>query len=156
MRGIFGLVLVDALVLAGCYTGPSSEHYVAIVDELDVPAGWQSVKTVVREPDQDDPCDTAFSSSCPGAIRSFLVSGDTVGAYAQAKDVVTAAGFAITEELLPDCTGVPSRSACSFRASRHGDQIYVSVHHSAAEVGIEGGAPGDVGVLITASRDLTR
>jgi len=160
MRGIVGVIFPSALTFAACYAGPGPEHFVAIVDELDVPAGWDVAETVVRGPDEDDSCDTAFSSSCPGAIRSFVVEGDAAAAYAQATDVVTAAGFTVTEELipeelLPDCRGALSRSACSFRASREGDQIFVSVHHSAADVGLPDGVPGVAAVVMTASRDLT-
>jgi len=153
VRGIFGLVLASALALAGCYTGPGPEHFVAIVDELDVPAGWEWAKSEVRGPDEDDPCDPYFSITCPSAIRSFLVNSDTADAYAQAKDVVSAAGFAITEELLPDCTGAPSGSACSFFASRDGDQLTVSVYHSGADAGLGDGVPGVAAVWITAHRD---
>lgn len=155
MRGIVGLALASALVLAACYTGPGPEHFVAIVEEPDVPAGWQLAKSNVFGPDEDDPCDPFFSITCPGAGRFFLVDGDAADAYAQAKDVVTAAGFAITEEFKKrDCTGAPSGSACSFFASRDGDQLTVSVFHSAADVGLEGGVPGGALVVITAHRNL--
>jgi len=124
MRGIVGVIFPSALTFAACYAGPGPEHFVAIVDELDVPAGWDVAETVVRGPDEDDSCDTAFSSSCPGAIRSFVVEGDAAAAYAQATDVVTAAGFTVTEELipeelLPDCrVHSADRRAASARAAR--------------------------------------
>lgn len=121
VRGIVGLALAAVLALAGCYTAPTADHFAAIVDELRVPAGWQSVETVVHGPDEDEPCDPFFTITCPGAMRSFLVDGDPADAYAQAKEVVTAAGFAITEEFREDCTGASGESACNFFSSRDGD-----------------------------------
>lgn len=70
MRGFVGLALASALVLAGCYLGPGPEHYVAIVKELDVPAGWQLAKSNVFGPDEDEPCEPFTSLTCPGAVAS--------------------------------------------------------------------------------------
>ncbi|MGK2850211.1 MAG: hypothetical protein ACSLFN_04780 [Candidatus Limnocylindrales bacterium] len=153
MRGIVGLAIVSALVLAGCYVGPGPEHYVAIVEELDVPAGWQLAKSNVFGPDEDDPCEPFTSLTCPGAGRFFVVDGDAANAYAQAKAVVVAPGFAITEEFRVDCTGGSSGSACSFFASRDGDQLTVSVFHSGADVGLGEDVVAGAVVVITAHRD---
>lgn len=152
MRGIVGFALASALVLAGCYGGPGPEHYFAIVEELDVPADWQVVKTVVRGPNEDDPCDPFFTITCPGASRSFLVHGAAAGAYAQAKDVVIAAGFAISKEFTPDC-GPSGGKACNFFSSRDGDQLTVSVFHAGADVGLGEDVGVGAVVVITAHRD---
>ena len=134
--------------MAGCYTGPDADHFVAIVEELDVPADWQLAKSVVRGPDEDDPCDPFFTITCPGAVRSFLVDGDPADAYAQAKEVVTAAGFVITEEFREDCSG----ASCSFFSSRAGDQLSVWVYHSGAAANLGDDLRGPA-VLISAHRD---
>ncbi len=153
MRALLVAMLTSALLVGACYSGPDAAHYTAILDELHVPAGWQLAKSDVYSPDEADPCSPSFSKTCPGASRSFLVDGDATKAYAQAKDVISAAGFAVDEEFTPDCTGPPSGSACNFFASRNGDQLSVSVFHSAADVGLEDGVPGAV-VAITAHRPL--
>lgn len=153
MRGIIGLALASALVLAGCYAGPGPEHYVAIVEGLDVPVGWQLAKSNVFGPNEDDPCEPFTSLTCPGAGRFFIVDGDAVKAYAQAKDVVSAAGFAITEEFTRACTGAQGGSACSFFASHDGDQLTVSVFHSGADVGLGEDVVSGAVVVVTAHRD---
>lgn len=153
MRGIVGVIFASALTFAACYVGPGPEHYVAIVEELDVPAGWQLAKSNVFGPDEDDPCEPFTSLTCPGAGRFFIVDGDAANTYAQAKDVVSAAGFAITEEFKRGCTGAQGGSACSFFATRDGDQLTVSVFHSGADVGLGEDVGAGAVVVITAHRD---
>src|SRR5689334_13988585 len=93
-----GLVLAAMLVLVGCYSGPNAAHFVSIVDELGTPAGWEIAQTVLRGPDQPKSCNPIVTNECPAAIRHFSVSTEIASAYAQAKDVVSGAGFTIGDE----------------------------------------------------------
>jgi len=151
VKGIVGLVLASTLLLAGCYTGPNADHFVAVVDELDVPAGWQVAETVVRGPDQAERCNPGLSNDCPAAIRTYLVEADVAGAHSQAKDVVTAAGFSIMDEATSGCSsGSSTGPPCGFFADRGSDQLYVGVFHSPSEAGLENEVPGVVAVVVRA------
>lgn len=150
MKAVVGLVLASTLLLAGCYTGPDASHFLAVVDELDVPAGWQAAETVVRGPDQEERCDPFLSNECPAAIRSFVVAGDIDEAFAQAKDVVTAAGFSITDESTR-CSGSSNSPACSFFANRGDDLIVVAVFSSPSAAGLEVDVPDAAAVVVHAT-----
>jgi hypothetical protein len=137
-KWLVGLILACGVLLGGCYGGPDADHFVAIVDELAVPAGWRVLETVVRGPEEDGSCDPMFSNECPAAIRSFVVDADTSQAFDEAKDVVGAAGFAITDEGTAGCaTGSSTGPPCGFFAERAGDLIYVGIYHSPVEAGLE-------------------
>jgi hypothetical protein len=152
VKGILGPVLASALTLAGCYTGPSADHFVAIVDELEAPAGWQVAQTVVRGPDQSEFCNPGVSTECPAAIRTYLVEGDIDAAFAQAKEAITGAGFAVTDEATSGCSsGSSNGPPCGFFAHRGDDQLYVGVYASPGEAGLGEGIPRDVAVVVHAS-----
>jgi hypothetical protein len=112
------MLLAVAAFIAGCYSGPSADHYVGILDELNVPPDWEVAETIAMGPDQAETCDPFFSNSCPVAIRTFRVD-EMQAAYSQAKAVLNAAGFAITLEATAGCsTGSSTGPTCAIFAVR--------------------------------------
>jgi hypothetical protein len=155
VRAIVGLVLAAVLAVAGCHSGPDAKHFVAILDELDVPAGWQPVRDQVRGPDQEDRCDPIVTKTmCPGANRSFVVAADPSEAYAQAKTVAEAAGFAVTAEFDPACDGIDG-TACQCFTTRDDERVRISVFRSPENAGLGNAGPGVSAVVITAERSIT-
>ena len=155
MRAVLGLGPALALAIAGCYSGPNAGHFVAILDDLDVPPGWQAARDHVRGPDQHDRCDPVVTKTmCPGASRSFVLSAGPNEAYRQAKSIVDAAGFAVTEEFGPACDRTDG-PACQFFATRDDDRIRISVFRSPADAGLDGVGPGGSAVVITAERSIS-
>jgi hypothetical protein len=142
-----------AVFFVACYTGPSADHFVALVDGLDVPDGWKVAKTTVRGPDQPDDCHPGLSTECPAAIRFFMAGGDLESAYGQAKDAVVAAGLAISDEDTFGCSsGSGTGPPCGFFAKRGTDHLYVGVYASPREAGLEEGESGEgVVVVVRAS-----
>jgi hypothetical protein len=152
VKGIVGLALASTVLLVGCYTGPSADHFLAVVDELGTPDGWQVAQTVVRGPDQDDYCNPGMTNECPTAIRYFLTDTDLDGAYAQAKALISGVGFTVMDEATAGCmSGSSNGPPCGFFAIRGSDRAYVGVFHSPSEAGIDAGAPGDVTVVVHAN-----
>ena len=152
MKGIVGLTLASALLLVGCYTGPSASHYLAIVEEIVVPAGWHVAATVVRGPDQAVPCNPGVSTECPAVRRYFLIDADIAGAYAEAMDLVVGAGFTIGDESTQGCTtGSSNGPPCGFFADRGSDLLHVRVYASPGEAGLDEADPGGVTVVLRAS-----
>jgi hypothetical protein len=147
------LLLAGALFIAGCYTGPGADHYLAILEELSVPAGWEAAETSVRGPGEADSCDPKFTTACPVARRVYLVDADRLAARQQAEKVVTAAGFAFEDpERDSDCSsGSAGGRACDFFARRGSDRIAVRVFDSSADAGLDAGQPGLAAVIVTAS-----
>lgn len=155
MRAVFGFLFAIVVATAGCYSGPDATYFVAILNELDVPAGWQAARDHVRGPGQQDSCDPVITKTmCPGASRSFVISADPSDAYAQARMVIAAAGFTVTEEFGPACdrTGGP---ACQFFATRGDVRVRTSVFRSPAEAGLDSTGPGGSAVVITAERSIS-
>lgn len=148
--GMVRLVIATiALLVTACYSGPAPSHFVAVADELMIPAQWHLAKSIVRGPNEQERCEPFEAIDCPGAIRSYLVNEPADAAYLQAKQLVTSAGFAVTREFTPGCTG--SRPACGFEATRGSDQLLVTVYHSAGDVGLSA-EPSVAAVVITAQR----
>ena len=150
MRGIPILAAAVAVLVVACYTGPGADHFVAIVDELVVPDGWQAVETVVRGPDQAERCNPGLSNECPAAIRTYLTQGDVDAAYAQAKDLITGAGFSITDEATSGCRRSSNSPACSYFADRGKDQLLVQVFSSPPAAGLDGEQPDVAAVVVHA------
>ncbi len=150
---VAGLLLACTFLIAGCYTGPGPDHFVAILDELVVPADWQVVQTVTRGPGEERECDPSFSTQCPTAIRWFTLSDGLVQGYAQAKEVVANAGFAIGEEAPEPCSDAVSRgNFCGFWASRGPDTLMVTVFHALSETEAQGGDQSAPAVGVSAYR----
>src|SRR5678815_2612861 len=103
MRGTIVAVVIAVLV-GGCSNGPSASHYAAVLDELIIPAGWELADTVVSELGGKVPCENIFGS-CPAVFRYYLVSGRSAAAFLEIKEMVTDAGFELTEVLEPGCPG---------------------------------------------------
>jgi hypothetical protein len=152
VKGTVCLVFASMLLLVGCYTGPSADHFVAIVDELHVPAGWQVAETVVRGPDQPDYCDPGLSNECPAAIRFFVTEGDIDAAYDQAKGFASVAGFTISDEGTKGCaSGSSNGPPCAFFAERGDDMLHVRVYASPNEAGLDQGKLGGAAVVVRAT-----
>lgn len=141
-----------SLLMIGCYTGPAADHFLAVIEELDMPAQWQVVETVVRGPGQGDACNPGITSECPAAIRFFVLDDGRAGAYADARDAVSAAGFRITDEYVNGCPA-SSRGGrqCGFFAARGADLLYVGVFDSPQDAGLDEGAKGVAAVMIRSS-----
>ncbi|MBA2717766.1 MAG: hypothetical protein H0U52_00795 [Chloroflexi bacterium] len=155
MRAAFGFVFAILVVFGGCYSGPDASDFVAILDELQVPAGWKAAMDQVRGPDQQDRCDPVITKTmCPGASRSFLISANPSEAYAQARSVVDTAGFTVTEEFGPACDRTDG-PACQLFATRDDVRVRISVFRSAAEAGLDGVGPGGSAAVITVERSIS-
>lgn len=154
MKGLVALALATAFVLAGCYTGPNAEHYLAVLGEVRAPADWRLVDGSLSGPGEEVNCEPFTSAACPGARRRYVTEGDAAQAFAQAKDMVAAAGFAITDELDPACDGASGAAACALFSERDGDQISVYILHSGDQVGIPDAPRGRAAVVIEAHRAL--
>ena len=142
------LGVVAAIAVAGCYAGPTADHYVAVLDELRVPPMWRVAETVVRGPDQAESCNPGVSNECPAAIRSFVVDTDMESAFQQAKEALVAAGFAVGEEATSGCSsGSANGPPCGFFADRAGDQVYVGVFASPSAAGLPDEPTGPVAVV---------
>lgn len=151
--GLVGLALACVFFVASCYTGPGPDHFVSILDELDVPPDWQFVQTVTRGPDEEPQCDPGLSTQCPTAIRWFSVSGGPVVAYAQALDVVSKAGFDVTDESPRSCSDeISTGNFCGFWATRGPETLMVSVFHELGKTEAEGGDQNAPAVEVSAYR----
>jgi hypothetical protein len=65
MRATVPSVLASVLLLRGCYSGPGVDHYLGILDTLEIPADWELVATERRGPGEDFACDPLTNSTCP-------------------------------------------------------------------------------------------
>lgn len=147
-------MLAATLAFGGCYSGPNASHFLAILDELHAPAGWEAVRDELRGPDQEKSCDPVVTKAmCPGASRAFVVAADPRSAYVETKAVVEAAGFAVTEEFGPLCDQT-SGPACQFFALRDDERVRISVFRSPADAGLASAVSGVSAVVITAERSI--
>jgi 8-oxo-dGTP pyrophosphatase MutT (NUDIX family) len=152
VKAIVGLVLASLVVLAGCYTGPGVDHYVGVLDTLDVPADWEVVATQRRGPGEEFDCDPLMNSTCPGADRWYALGGDVTAALEAARELVEAAGFIVDEVIYPACDGPPSGSACTLYASKNADKISASILPPGRNTGLDSPPDADVLIRITAQR----
>lgn len=140
------LILASAFLVANCYLGPGSDHFIAVLDELNVPAEWEAAQTETAGPGETDACDPMFSTSCPRAIRTYATGVDSPTAWDEAADAVRRAGYELTTESRSSC---PS-DWCGLMASRGTDRLSVTVLASIGEAGVEGDFPDGAAVEITA------
>lgn len=152
MRGTVVLSAAVAILAMACYGGPGVDHYVGILDSLDVPADWEPVATERRGPGEDFSCDPFLTSTCPGAGRWYALSGDVTAALMAAREMVERSGYTIDEVLYPDCDGPPSGSACTLFAAREGDRVSMSIFPPGRTTGLESPPEADVIVKVTAQR----
>jgi hypothetical protein len=153
MRRVAGVFLSCVVLLAGCYTGPGADHFLAVLDELQVPAGWKEAETSTRGPGEADSCDPKFTTACPVAKRVYLVDAGRLAARQQAEELVTAAGFVFDDpERDADCSsGSAGGRACDFFARRGSDRLYIRIFDSAIDSGRDIGEPGLSAVIVSAS-----
>jgi hypothetical protein len=152
VRGIVGLVLASAVVFAGCYSGPGVDHYVGVLDTLDIPADWEFVATERRGPGEEFTCEPLLTSTCPGAARWYALSGDLTDALEAARQMVEASGFRVDDVDYPACDAPPSGSACTLYASREADRISLSIAPPGRTYGVDDLPEADVIIRITAQR----
>lgn len=152
VRGVVGLVLASAVVLAGCYMGPGVDHYAGILDTLDIPADWEFVATERRGPGEEFQCEPLWNGTCPGAARWYALSGDVTAALQAAREMVEGSGFSVDEVLRPACDGPPSGSACTLFASRDADRISLSIFPPGRTKGLDNPPESDVVIKVTAQR----
>ncbi len=128
VRGKWLLAMVVAAVVVGC--GPGAAHYATVLDELAVPTAWELARTQVRDQNGDDSCTPVVNPVCPAVVRYYLVDAVAADIYAEAKQVVTAAGYSIKQEFYPACDASPSSAACTFYAVKDKDQVTVNVYNA--------------------------
>lgn len=146
-------VLASVLLLGGCYGGPSVDHYVGILDTLDIPADWEFVATERRGPGEEFQCSPFFTAgTCPGAARWYALSGDLTDALEAAREMVEASGFHVDDVFYPACDAPPSGSACVLYASREADRISLSIAPPGRTYGIDDLPEADVIIRIAAQR----
>jgi hypothetical protein len=152
VRGVVSLVLASAVVLAGCYTGPGVDHYVGILDTLDIPADWELVATERRGPGEDFACEPLWTSTCPGAARWYALNGDLTDALEAGREMVEVSGFRVDDVDYPACDAPPSGSACTLYASRDADRVSLSIAPPGRTYGLDDPPEVDVIITITAER----
>jgi hypothetical protein len=145
-------VLATVVLLAGCNTGPDIDHYVGVLDTIDIPDDWELVSTQRRGPGEAFDCQPIITSTCPGADRWYALSGDPAAAIAQARLIVEAAGFSVQDVFSPACDGPPSGSLCDLLSKRGTDNLYVSIFTPSRSSGLDYPPDADVIVRVTAQR----
>ncbi len=128
------LVIVVAMVVAGCFAGPGADHYAAVLDKLGIPADWELVRAAAREPGGEFECDTFINPDCPSVIRYYLAPGMAVEAFPTVKRILIDAGFTVDQEVIPACDARPSSPACFMTGSSAGDRVYVSLFNPGYDV----------------------
>ena len=141
-----------AILAMACYGGPGVDHYVGVLDTLDVPADWELVDTQRRGPGEDFSCDPVLTSTCPGADRWYALNGDVTAALQSARQVVEAAGFTADEVRYPACDAPPSGPACTLVASRDVDRVSFSIYAPGQAIGLDNPPESNVVIRITAQR----
>jgi hypothetical protein len=111
------------VVLVGACAAP--DHQNGVLDELQIPTGWELAATRTTGTGGDQDC-AFFLPKCPHVARYYLTDMQAIDAYAAAKQMLAAAGFKVDEEFDPDCAG--NAAACVVVASRDSDTIQVSVY----------------------------
>jgi hypothetical protein len=139
--------MAASILLAGCYTGPSAQHFAGVVDQFVAPETWKLQKSVVQGPGEAVSCEPSTAIQCPGAYKMYRSPEDVRVTYDTAKHAVEAAGFPVTREIGADCGGPASGAACSFSATAGGDEIYVSVFRSGRDTGVS--ELGDAGTVVS-------
>lgn len=152
VRAIGALMIASLLAFAGCYSGPGVDHYVGILDSLDMPADWELLATERRGPGEEFQCEPFFTSTCPGAARWYALSGDATAALQAARGMVEASGFTVDDVNYPACDGPPSGSLCTLYASRDGDRIGMSIAPPGRTYGLDDPPEVDVIITVTAQR----
>lgn len=122
-----------SLLVASC--APSVGPYVEALDGVSWPAGWELVGSTTAGAGGDADCNPLANAYCPSATRWYLVADDGPIAYADAKDALVDAGFALEQERAPECASAPGGSLCGLRVSANGAIIDVDVFPPGRDVG---------------------
>jgi hypothetical protein len=127
-RALGPAIVVAGLAVAACYLGPGTDHFVDVLDEIEVPAGWTTIETERHGPGEALDCDPIWPNAyCPSAIRHYTVDDDLMSGYDAIREAVEGAGFeVIPGQGPPDCQGLEA-AACGFTAVRGEDSLNVSV-----------------------------
>lgn len=132
------LVALLGMLVMACASGPPASHYVELLDELRIPAGWELAYVGVREPGSDFiSCETFLSGDCPSVHHYYLVAGHPADAYPATKQMAIGGGFKIDEEYRPGCVDArpaPGRIECRLVAVRGTDLLYVNLFASGLDV----------------------
>ena len=86
MRAAIACLVATVLLLGACYGGPGVDHYVGLLDTLEIPADWELVATERRGPGEEFQCEPFFTSTCPGAARWYALSGDLTDALESSRE----------------------------------------------------------------------
>jgi len=143
--------------------GPAPEHYVAVLDELSVPADWELVCLTVNAPGGPDVSadpgvprkltDCAIGD-CPAVGRYYLVDGPPVDTYPVAKQLLLDAGFDLDRDSGADCDLPPSSAACVLGGHKEGDRVQVCIFNPGDDFANLGVAdPKRALVSVVAERD---
>ena len=144
-------VLASVLLLGGCYGGSGVDHYVGILDTLDIPADWEFVATERRGPGEAFQCEPLWNGTCPGAARWYALSGDSAAALQAAREMVHVSGFRVDDVLYPACDA-SSGYRCTLYASRDADRISMTIAPPGTNTGLDNPPEADVIIRITAQR----
>lgn len=140
---------VVALLVSGCYTGPSAEHFQQVVADVRVPETWVLANDEVRSPDGEDPCDPLITDTCPSASRSFTAARVTpLEAFDILREAAETAGFTVE----PDPDAHQGGPACRFSARRGTDALVVSVWGYPRDAGLGDRPFGEIAVVVTSHR----
>jgi hypothetical protein len=149
------LAILLPAALLGC-GHPDAAHYAALLDGLQVPGGWELIRTITKSDSGGDIGCTQFATpDCPSVVRYYLAPADSAGPiYAQGKDILAAAGFAIDREFFPACDAPRSGPACAGFSKRDGDFADVAVFRPGEDAGsIVAAHEGAAIVVLTAHAD---
>lgn len=134
------LVALLGVLLMACASGPPASHYVDLLDELRIPAGWELAHTTVWEPFGEFDCN-ALVDHCPAVDRYYLVGGLPADAYPGVRQMTIEAGMEIEQEHDPGCPGLRGndRLACYLITVRGSDLVYLRLY----EPGVD---PNELGI----------
>jgi hypothetical protein len=129
-------VVLPAVLLLGCGR-PGPSHYATVLDEVQIPATWEFVTTVVKAPSGGDiGCTPYATDNCPSVARYYFVPTDSaLAAYGEAKELVTAEGFVLIKEHFAACDAPRTGAACGESTKRNDDFIDVDVFRPGDDAG---------------------
>jgi hypothetical protein len=153
VRGTLVLSVAMAIFAMACYTGPSAEHFEAVLNRLEIPDAWELVKSEVRSPDGDVQCQPGIGvASCPAVTRFYVVARSAVDALAQSKTVAADAGLETEDEFFQACDGPPSGPACSLQTVAEDARVRFTIYEPGRDLGLGLDVSDATTVLVKAER----
>lgn len=131
------LALAAAVVFSSCVGGRDLSHYVALIDELSVPANWELVRETISEPGGENGC-SRLNPGCPSITRVYLADEKPVAVFPIAQEILTSADLEIEQAIAPTCDAPPSGAACFVVGGRDSDSVRISIFNPGAEQGGHG------------------